>query len=228
MFYYDYYYFILVIPALLLGMLAQYNVNSTFNKYSERLSRRGLTGAEVARKILDDNGLRSIAVTSVSGKLTDHYDPTSGTIRLSSEVYGSTSIAAIGVAAHEAGHAIQYSTDYTPIVVRNAIVPVVNIGSKLYLPLILLGFFFSFGPLITLGILAFSLIALFQLVTLPVEFDASKRALATLDNNFILEGDEIVSARKVLNAAAMTYVAALIASLAQLLRLVLLFARRRD
>lgn len=228
MFFYDRYYILLVIPAILIAGFAQMQVSSTFSRYQKVRSRRGMTGAEAARAILQQNGLYSISVTHVSGHLTDHYDPRAGVIRLSDSVYNSTSLAAIGVAAHEAGHAVQHATEYAPLTIRNAIIPLTNIGSQLSMPLILLGFLFSWQPLVTIGILAFSLMVIFQLVTLPVEFNASHRALAILGNTGMLESDELPGAKKVLTAAAMTYVAALIVSVAQLLRLVLIFGRRND
>lgn len=227
MFYLDRYYFLLVAPAMLIALFAQGKVSSTFERFKRVRSQRGLTGAEVARQILNDNGLYNIVVSPINGRLTDHYDPKAGVIRLSSEVYGSSSIAAIGIAAHEAGHAVQHSVEYAPLTVRNAIIPITNFGSRLSFPLILVGIVMGAQPLVNLGIIAFSLVTLFQLVTLPVEFNASNRAIRTLDSHGILTDEELVGAKSVLSAAALTYVAALITSAAQLLRLVLLYGNRR-
>ncbi len=229
--YIDSYYIILVIPALLLGVWAQYRVNSTFQKYSQVSGSRGCTGAMAAEMILRNNGITDVQVEHISGNLTDHYDPAAGVIRLSDSVYNSRSIAAVGVAAHEAGHAVQYSVGYAPIKIRNLFVPVANIGSKISIPLIFLGLLLSFQKLISFGILLFAAVALFQLITLPVEFNASNRALAVIQEQGLLADDEVSGARKVLSAAAMTYVAALISTVAQLLRLIGLYGdrgRRRD
>ena len=228
MFFYDYYYIVLIIPAMLLGAFAQFKVSSTFNKYKMVSSYRGITAAEAARRILDANGLQHIRIERVRGELTDHYDPKNNVIRLSDSVYSSTSIASIGVAAHETGHAIQYAQNYMPIKLRNAIVPIANLGSTLSIPLILFGVLIDMSGLVTFGIIAFSMVALFQLITLPVELNASNRALAILDEKHFLEGDELNGAKKVLSAAALTYVAALITSLAQLLRLILLYGKRNN
>lgn len=227
-FYYDYYYLILIVPALLIATWAQFKVNSTFNKYSKMRASRGYTAAQIARNMLDENGLYNVSVERVSGNLTDHYDPKTNVIRLSDSVYNSTSVAAIGVAAHETGHAIQYAKGYAPIKLRSAVIPLTQIGSTLSMPLILLGFVFSMRPLVIGGIILFSLVALFQLITLPVEFNASRRALEALENREYLYDEELVGARKTLSAAAMTYVAALLVSLMQILRLILLFGRRNN
>ena len=227
-FYYDYYYLILIVPALLIATWAQFKVNSTFNKYSKMRASRGYTAAQIARNMLDENGLYNVSVERVSGNLTDHYDPKANVIRLSHSVYNSTSVAAIGVAAHETGHAIQYAKGYAPIKLRSAVIPLTQIGSTLSMPVILLGFVFSMRPLVIGGIILFSLVALFQLITLPVEFIASRRALEALENREYLYDEELVGARKTLSAAAMTYVAALLVSLMQLLRLILLFGRRNN
>ena len=227
-FYYDYYYLILIVPAMLIAMWAQFKVQSTFNKYSKIRASRGYTAAQITRNMLDENGLYNVSVERVSGNLTDHYDPKANVIRLSDSVYNSTSVAAIGVAAHETGHAIQYAKGYAPIKLRSAVIPLTQIGSTLSMPLILLGFVFSMRPLVIGGILLFSLVALFQLLTLPVEFNASRRALETLESREYLYDEELVGARKTLSAAAMTYVAALLVSLMQLLRLILLFGRRNN
>lgn len=228
MFFYDYYYIILIIPAMLLGLFAQMRVSSTFNKYKKIKSSRGFTAADVARRILDENGLRDVQIERINGNLTDHYDPRGNVIRLSDSVYNSTSIASIGVAAHEVGHAIQHYEGYLPIKLRNAIVPIANIGSTLSLPLIFLGILIDMSGLVTFGIIAFSLVAIFQIVTLPVELNASNRALATLESDQYLVDDEVRGAKKVLSAAALTYVAALIMSLAQLARLIMLYGRRNN
>lgn len=221
-------YIFLVLPAVIFALWAQFNVKSTFSKYSKIASRSGMTGFDSARRILDANGLGSVRIAHVSGDLTDHYNPTDNTIYLSDSVYGSNSAAAIGVAAHEAGHAVQHATGYTPIKIRSAIIPVTNIGSNLAMPLIILGIILSFPTLAYIGVAAFGLSTLFQLVTLPVEFDASGRALKALEGS--LDGDDLASARKVLRAAALTYVAALAVSLVNLLRLLIMVAgndRRR-
>ena len=221
-------YIFLVLPAVIFAMWAQFNVKSTFSKYAKIASRSGMTGFDSARRILDANGLGDVRIAHVSGDLTDHYNPTDNTIYLSDSVYGSDSAAAIGVAAHEAGHAVQHATGYTPIKIRSAIIPVTNIGSNLAMPLIILGIVLSFPTLAYIGVAAFGLSTLFQLVTLPVEFDASGRALKALEGS--LDGDDLASARKVLRAAALTYVAALAVSLVNLLRLLIIVAgndRRR-
>ena len=221
-------YIFLVLPAVIFALWAQFNVKSTFSKYSKIASRSGMTGFDSARRILDANGLGDVRIAHVSGDLTDHYNPTDNTIYLSDSVYGSNSAAAIGVAAHEAGHAVQHATGYTPIKIRSAIIPITNIGSNLAMPLIILGIVLSFPTLAYIGVAAFGLSTLFQLVTLPVEFDASGRALRALEGT--LDGDDLSSARKVLRAAALTYVAALAVSLVNLLRLLIMVAgndRRR-
>ncbi len=230
MFYgFDIYYFILIIPALLFGLWAQSQVNNNFAKYSQVRTMRGMTGAEAAQYILNQNGIYDVAVCHISGHLSDNFNPKNKTINLSDSVYNSTSIAAIGVAAHEAGHAVQHAVNYKPIKIREMIIPVTQIGSWLYLPIIFIGFLFSSQYLVNLGIILFSTLAIFQLVTLPVEFNASDRAIRTLSQSGILYGEEINGAKKVLRAAALTYVAALVSSLAQLLRLILIFGgRRRD
>ncbi len=227
-YYFDRYYWILIVPAMIFAMWAQMRVSSTFNRYSKVGSARGLSAAQVCRQILDENGLFAVRVERVSGNLTDHYDPRSNVIRLSDSVYHSTSVAAIGVAAHEAGHAVQYSVGYVPIKIRNSIIPVSKLGSTLSMPILLVGLLFNSGVLVEIGILLFSTMALFQLVTLPVEFNASGRALRTLGDYHILDDEETRMAGKVLKAAALTYVAALLSSAAQLLRLILLYGRRRN
>lgn len=224
----DSYYLILVLPAILFSLWAQAKVQGTFSRYQKVRSYSGYTGADVARRILDQNGLYNVRIEHINGSLTDHYDPRDQVIRLSDSVFNSNSIAALGVAAHETGHAVQHATGYGPLSIRNAIIPVTNFGSKLAMPLILFGLLLNSTSLLGLGIVCFAMVTLFQLVTLPVEFDASSRAMRTLSNEGILQGDEIGGTRKVLTAAALTYVAALIVSAMQLLRLVLLFNRRRD
>lgn len=221
-------YIFLVLPAVIFALWAQFNVKSTFSKYSKIASRSGMTGFDSARRILDANGLGDVRIAHIAGDLTDNYNPTDNTIYLSDSVYGSNSAAAIGVAAHEAGHAVQHATGYTPIKIRAAIIPITNIGSNLAMPLIILGIVLSFPTLAYIGVAAFGLSTLFQLVTLPVEFDASGRALKALEGS--LDGDDLASARKVLRAAALTYVAALAVSLVNLLRLLIIVAgndRRR-
>lgn len=225
---FDYTYLVFVLPALLIALVAQIKVKTTFHKYAKVMNARGLSGAELAAKILSSNGVLDVAVQRVSGNLTDHFDPTARVIRLSQSVYDSHSVAAVGVAAHEAGHALQYAEDYFPIRLRAAIIPVTKVGSALSWPLIILGLVFSFGLLVNLGIILFSVVTLFQLVTLPVEFNASRRALNILQQQGILAPEELGGARKVLTAAAMTYVAALLVSVMQLLRLIALFSNRRD
>ena len=228
MFFYDYYYLILVVPAILISLFAQMKVTSTYKKYSQLMSQSAKTATEITRMILDMNGLQNVKIESVPGQLSYHYDPRTNIIRLSDSVRNDVSVASIGVAAHEAGHAIQHAQGYTPIKLRNAILPVANIGSRLSVPLIILGIILSSEPLITIGIVAFSLVLLFQVVTLPVEFNASRRALLTLSQNNILKGEELKGAKSVLSAAALTYVAAVLVSLAQLLRLLLLNRNRRN
>lgn len=229
MFYYDPYYWMLLLPAMAIAAIAQWKVSATFRRYSGVRSARGYTGAQAAEAVLRAHGVRDVRIERVSGHLTDHFDPRSNTIRLSDSVYGSASVAAMGVAAHEAGHAVQYAVGYGPIKLRNAIIPVCNLGSQLSMIFIVLGMILYIQPLFAVGILLFSLAVVVQLVTLPVEFNASRRALQTLESAHLLDGSELGSARKVLSAAAMTYVAALLVSVAQLLRFVLAFAgRRRD
>ena len=234
MYYYgfDWTYIVLVLPCILLSLWASANVNSTFQKYSSQFSRRHLTGAEAAQRVLYAHGVRNVRIERVSGKLTDHYDPRANVIRLSDEVYGSTSTAAIGVACHEAGHAVQYAQDYAPIRIRSAVIPATNLGSKLAMPLILLGLLIGLKGdlsyfLVYLGIGCFGLSLVFQLVTLPVEFDASRRAMAAIAQSELLTEEEQRGARKTLSAAALTYVAATAVALSQLLRLLLLFGGRR-
>ena len=232
MFYFDPSY-VLILIGLLLSMAASAKVNSTYARYARVGARCGMTGAEAAKRLLNSQGIYDVTVRRVPGKLTDHYDPRNKTVNLSESVYGSTSIAAIGVAAHECGHAMQDAGGYVPLRVRGALVPVANFGAQISWPLILIGLLFSSGSssmLITLGILMFSLSVMFQLVTLPVEFNASSRAVNLLDRTGILAGQEVGQTRQVLSAAALTYVAAAAASILQLFRLLYLFGgnRRRD
>ena len=229
MFFYDATYILVLIGALL-SMWASARVNSTYKKYAQVRSMSGLTGAEAARRILNGAGIYDVRIEHISGNLTDHYDPRGKVLRLSDMVYGSPSVAAIGVAAHECGHAIQHDQGYAPLQIRSAIVPVANIGTKAAIPIILLGLFFgSSYALIEIGLLCFACGTLFQLVTLPVEFNASARAIDILGNTHMLSDTELRSTKKVLSAAAMTYVAAAAASILSLLRLILLFGgRRRD
>lgn len=219
---------VLVLPAFIFAMYAQFKVKSTFSHYSQQGNVRGLTGAEVARMILDDNGLSDVAVEPVEGELSDHYDPSSRVLRLSESVYGSTSVAALGVAAHETGHAIQHKTGYSALGLRGALVPVANTGSTLGPWMAIGGFFFHIPVLMHLGIILFSCAVAFYLITLPVEFNASSRALSLLSSCNILEKDELEPAKKVLNAAAMTYVASAAVAMAQLLSLILSLTGRRD
>ena len=223
----NYYYMILVLPMIILSMIASAKVNSSFKKYSKVLSHRGLTGAQAAFEILRHYGITDVKIERVSGNLTDHYDPRTNVIRLSDNVYNLTSVAAIGVACHEAGHAAQYAQNYAPIKIRNTVLPVANLGSKLGIPLAILGFFLGFTSLAYAGVIFFSFAVLFQLITLPVEFNASKRAIQVIGDADILSEEEKVGARKVLTAAAMTYVASLAVSIASLLRLILTVNRRR-
>lgn len=219
--------YFLVIISFLVALLASFNVNHTYKKYSQMMNRRGYTADQIARMILDQNGLYNVAIERVSGSLTDHFDPNANVIRLSDSVYGKTSAAAIGVAAHECGHAVQYAEQYSPMKIRSAIIPITNIGSSLAYPLVILGIILGgFRPLITIGIWLFIAVVAFQLVTLPVEFNASGRALKTLEQSGYLDDDELAQSKKVLTAAALTYVAALFTAIAQLIRLVAISNRR--
>lgn len=226
--YYGYYYYdptyMLIVISALISLFAQFLVNSRFSKYSRVRSRSGMTGAQAAERILQSQGIYDVAIQRVSGKLTDHYDPRNKTLNLSDAIYASTSVAAVGVAAHECGHAIQHARGYAPLSFRSALVPVANIGSQLSWLFIILGIFFGGShTLIMIGILMFSAAVLFQLVTLPVEFNASGRALKLLSETGILQKDEVSDTRKVLSAAALTYVAAATTAVLQLLRLLRLF-----
>ena len=232
MFYYgiDLTYIVLVLPAIIFSLIASANVNRTFDKYSKVHNSRGLTGSQAARQILDANGVHNVRIENISGKLTDHYDPKANVIRLSDSVYNSSTSAAVGVAAHECGHAIQHSTGYLPIKIRTAIVPITNIGSKLSIPLILIGIALAAMSqyaiaLAYIGVALFAFSFIFQLVTLPTEFNASRRAVATIEEMGLLEGKDLKGCKKVLTAAAMTYVAALAVALMQLIRLLLIVQR---
>lgn len=226
-------YLYLVLPFVILSLWASSNVNSTFKRYSKQLSSRHITGAMAAERVLRANGVQGVRIERVAGNLTDHYDPKANVIRLSEGVYNSTSTAAIGVACHEAGHAVQYADHYAPIKLRAAIIPVTNIGSRLAMPLILLGLVLAFMEsfsfvFIYLGIACFGLSLVFQLVTLPVEFNASRRAMNAIADSELLTPEEQKGARKTLTAAALTYVAATALALAQLLRIISIFGRRRN
>lgn len=230
---FDWTYVVLVLPCVILSLWASSNVNSTFSRYSRQFSRRNITGAQAAEQVLRSHGVYNVRIERVSGNLTDHFDPRTNVIRLSDNVYGSTSTAAIGVACHEAGHAVQYAQDYAPIRLRSAVIPATNLGSKLAMPLILIGLLLSaFGDIsytmIYLGIGCFGLSLVFQLITLPVEFNASHRAMTAIAQTGLLTEDEQKGARKTLQAAALTYVAATATALAQLLRLLILFGNRNN
>lgn len=232
--YFDTTYLLFVLPAVILSLWASWNVKHTYRKYSQQFNSRGITGAQAARRVLDANGLRDVPVVRTDGDLTDHYDPTNRTVFLSDSVCGSTSTAAVGVACHEVGHAIQHADNYLPIRIRQAIIPATSIGEKLSVPLLFIGLFLSsysqkFLSLAYAGILLYGLCVLFQVVTLPTEFDASRRALRSIEGMGLLEGEELKGAKKVLTAAALTYVAALATTLMQLLRfIVLVNNRKRD
>lgn len=221
MVWYDYYYFILVIPAMLVSLWAQIRVKSTYSKMSRVMNSRGLSGAEAARNVLRYYGIDDVRIEQVSGSLTDHFDPRDNVIRLSEGVFGATTIAAVGIACHEAGHAAQYAQAYKPISVRNLLLPVANIGSSSGLWIALLGLAMQWRILILVGVVLYAFVALFQLVTLPVEFNASSRALKVIEETGMLQGEEYNGAKKVLSAAAMTYVAALLVSIMSLLRVLL-------
>ena len=231
--YIDLTYIVLVLPAVLLSLWASWNVNSTYRRYSQDSNSRGLTAAEAARRVLNANGLSNVPIECIPGELTDHYDPSANVVRLSEGVFGSCSTAAIGVACHEVGHAIQHATGYLPVRIRSAIVPVTNIGAKLSVPLIMAGLLLSgFSQKLIMaayiGILLFSLCAVFQIVTLPTEFNASRRALVSIQDMNLLTGEELTGARRTLRAAALTYVAALTTTLVQLLRFIILVNARNN
>lgn len=227
MFWYDYYYLILVVPALIIAGIAQINVKKTYSKMAQVANKKRLTGAQAAAMVLSGYGINNVRIELGHGKLSDHYDPRNNVIRLSPEVYSGASIAAVGIACHEAGHAAQHAQNYVPIKVRNAILPVANIGSTLGFYLAIFGYFLGFGLLIDIGIILFASVTVFQLVTLPIEFNASRRAISVIDEKGLLYEDEIPMARKVLTAAAMTYVASLLVSVMSLLRLILRTRNRR-
>ena len=218
-------YIYLVVPAIIIMLWSQIRVKTVFSKYSTQHSP--LTGADAARRVLEANGVYNVKIERVSGNLTDHYDPRTNVIRLSDSVYGANNLSAVGVAAHEAGHAVQYSKGYVPIKVRSVILPVCNLGSQLSMPLLIIGLIFDFYFLVKLGVIFFCVALLFQLLTLPIEFNASHRALVTLDNSGLIKEDEKKAVRRVLSAAAMTYVAALLVSLTQLIRLLAITKRNR-
>ena len=222
---FDIYYLIFIIPAVIISLIAQVKVKSNFSKYSKVES--AITGAEAAKKVLASHGVTNVTIERVSGQLTDHFDPRSNVIRLSDSVYDAHTVAAVGVAAHEAGHAVQYAESYTPIIIRNKNVPLVNFGSSISWIVLMLGIFLSIEPLLWVGIGLFGLTTLFHLLTLPVEFNASRRAIETIEGQYMLGDEETKGAKKVLSAAAMTYVAALLVSLAQLLRFIMIFGRNR-
>ena len=229
---FDITYLFLVLPCIIISLWASMNVKSTFNKYSQVFSSRRITGSDAAKRVLQANGISNVRVERISGHLTDHFDPRTNVIRLSEHVFDSTSIAAIGVACHEAGHAVQHATQYAPIKLRTAIIPVTNIGSRLAMPLILVGILLSYlgnfsYTLVYIGIVCFALTLLFELITLPVELNASNRAIRAIDEYGMLNTAEIKGAKKTLQAAALTYIAAAAVTLAQLLRLILLFGGRR-
>ncbi len=227
MFWIDYWYVVLVLPAVILALAVQIRLRTTYSKYSAVRTAGGITAEEAARRILNANGLYDVAVERVSGDLTDHYDPRTNTVRLSEKIYGSCSVAAVGVAAHEVGHAIQHAKNYFPMKIRSAIIPMTNFGAGLSPILLILGFLLLYDPLIIAGIVLYSMTAVFQLVTLPVEFNASRRALGTLSEYGIISEGEKPQVRRVLSAAAMTYVASLLVSLMSVLRLIMIFGGGR-
>ena len=228
MFYYDTTYWMMILPVLVITIYAQAKVSTNFNRYSKVLNSRRITGAEAAQAVLRQHGVYDVRIERIGGKLTDHYDPRTNVIRLSASVYDSYSVAAVGVAAHEAGHAVQYAEGYAPIRFRAALIPMTQVGSQFGFVLRFLGLIMSSEPLFLIGILLFAVTTLFQLVTLPVEYNASHRAIETIESGHLLEGDELVGAKRVLSAAALTYVAALLMSLVQLLRYLLLFSARNS
>lgn len=230
--YFDYTYVIFVLPAVILSLWASWNVKRTFRKYSEQMNSRGITGAQAARQVLDANHLQNVPIQRVGVELSDHFDPRSNAIFLSDSVYGSTSTAAVGVACHEVGHAIQHAENYLPIQIRQAILPAAGFGEKLSIPLLIAGLFLSSYSqkllyLAYAGILLYGLCVLFQVVTLPTEFDASKRALVSIERMGLLEGEELIGAKKVLRAAALTYVAGLATTMMQLLRFIVMVNNRK-
>lgn len=228
MLWYDYYYFILVVPALIISGIAQWKVKSTYSKMAQISNTRGLTGAQAAMRVLSYYGITNVSLEQTHGKLSDHYDPRTNVIRLSPEVFTGSSIAAVGIACHEAGHAAQHAQNYVPIKVRNLILPVANIGSTLGFTIAILGYFLGYGILIDVGIILFASVTVFQLFTLPIEFNASRRALSVISETGMLNEIETEKAKQVLSAAAMTYVAALLVSIMSLLRLILRTRNRRN
>ncbi|MBO5936657.1 MAG: zinc metallopeptidase [Clostridia bacterium] len=228
MFWYDYYYLILVVPALIISLIAQINVKKTYAAMAKIPNNKRLTGAQAAARVLEYYGIRDVRIEPVGGKLSDHYDPRANVIRLSQEVFSGTSIASIGIACHEAGHAAQHAQNYVPIKVRNFILPVANIGSTVGFYLAIFGYFLGYGILVDIGIILFASVTVFQLVTLPIEFNASRRAISVIEETEMLFTDEVPKAKKVLFAAAMTYVAALLVSIMSLLRLILRTRNRRN
>lgn len=225
--FFDYYYIIFVVPAIIFSLIIQFKLKSTYAKYSKVGNARRITGAQAAHMVLSYYGITDVNIMPTHGTMTDHYDPTQKVIKLSEGVFNSSSIAAVGIACHEAGHAAQHAENYAPIRIRNSILPVCNIGSTLSIPLLIAGVIFSFEPLVWIGIGFFAFTAVFQFVTLPVEFNASNRAIKVIESNGLLSFEEKIGAEKVLKVAAMTYVAALAVSLAQLLRLIFRFTGRR-
>ncbi|MBR3991436.1 MAG: zinc metallopeptidase [Clostridia bacterium] len=226
-YYFDWTYVVIVLPVVILALVAQVKVKSTFKKYSQIASDGGMTGADAARMVLDSHGVTGVQIVPVAGELTDHFDPKDNVIRLSEPVYNARTAAAVGVAAHEAGHAAQYAENYVPMQIRSAVIPATKVGSTLSLPLIILGMIFSISALSFIGVILFGFTVLFQLVTLPVEFNASRRAVAALGSSGRVSQEGVKSAKKVLTAAALTYVAALATALANMVRLMILI-RRRD
>ena len=219
---------IILIPGLLLAMYAQAKVSSTYNRYKKITSHSGYTGAQFARKMLNDNGLYDVTITQISGRMSDHYDPRANQVRLSAEVYNGTSIASLGIAAHEVGHAVQHATNYFPLTVRNLVVPVTNFSSSIYMLFIFIGIIMNSFSMIQFGIMLFAVIVIFQVITLPVEFNASRRAIATLGGDGVLDAEELSGAKRVLGAAAMTYVAAVVTAVLQLLQLLMVFGGHND
>ena len=224
---FDWTYLVFVIPAIVLSLWAQIKVSSTFKKYSSVPSDGGMTGADAVRMVLEQNGVTNVQIVPVNGSLTDHYDPKDNVIRLSEPVYAAKTASAVGVAAHEAGHAVQYARGYSPIKLRAAIIPISKVGSPLALPLVIIGLLFSWHPLAYAGVILFGTAVLFQLVTLPVEFNASRRAVECLSSSGRISEDGIKASKKVLTAAAMTYVAALFVALGNMIRLILIVGRRK-
>ena len=219
---------IILIPGLLLAMYAQAKVSSTYNRYKKVTSHSGYTGAQFARKMLNDNGLYDVTITQISGRMSDHYDPRANQVRLSAEVYNGTSIASLGIAAHEVGHAVQHATNYFPLTVRNLVVPVTNFSSSIYMLFIFIGIIMNSFSMIQFGIMLFAVIVIFQVITLPVEFNASRRAIATLGGDGVLDAEELSGAKRVVGAAAMTYVAAMVTAVLQLLQLLMVFGGHND